>query len=802
MIAKIAISKINYENDLLYSYKIPLILQDFVEVGKRVIVPFGRSNRKYQGYIFEISFSENTKDLKSIQAVLDEVPLISCEMIKIAKMIKSNCFCSYGEAINLMIPKEMGGKIKKIKYFLNNESTTELSDHEKDFINKIKNKKFFSSEDLKNLKIKNANTILNSLLDKKVICENIDISRQTKKKSLNFIKVNPEIFSDQILLTKKQEKIYDFLKQNKVSSIKEICEKLSVSSYCVNTLIKKNILIRTEINTNEENIKNTADFTLSSAQNEVFEGMIKIFKEECYKVSLIRGITGSGKTQIILKVIDEVLKRGKSVIFLVPEIALTIQFTKILTSRYFEKVAVMHSKITGYEKAKAWKEISEGKIKVVVGARSAIFAPVKNLGLVVIDEEHEFTYKSEQNPRFDAKDVAKLRCKINNCMMILSSATPSLESYYMAKKGKYSLFRLDQRYGEYSLPNVKIVDMNGKFNSEGQVLFSNFLISEIEKTFKNGKQSIIFLNRRGYNTFVKCLECGKVQMCPNCSVSLSYHKFGHKLLCHYCGYQRDLLETCMDCGSEKIVYLGFGTQRAQMQLEELIPEAKILRADSDTKDFLNHSVIEDFEEGKYDILLGTQMISKGFNFPGVTLVGVLMADQYLYSGDFRASEKTFSLITQTIGRAGRFKYPGKAIIQTFTPESNVLKLAAKQDYEGFFNYEIALRKLMLNPPFADICLIIFRGKKQENIRNMSYEFFSEIINFSKGIYSGIPLRVFPPVSANIEKIAGFYRYKIVIKCRNSEKFRNMISEIIIKLKKVSKYKNTSIIVDINPISIL
>lgn len=802
MVAKIAISKINYENDLLYSYKVPSNLQDFVEVGKRVIVPFGRNNRKYQGYIFEIGFSENTENLKNIQAVPDEVPLISCEMIKIAKMIKSNCFCSYGEAINLMIPKEIGGKIKNIKYFLSKENSAELSDCERDFINKIKDKKFFSSEDLKDLKIKNSSLILNSLLEKNIICENIDISKQVKKKSPDFIKINPEIFSNQILLTKKQEKIYDFLKQNKVFSIKEMCDKLSVSRYCVNALIKKNILIKTENDTIRENAKSTEDIILSPVQNEVFEGMIKILKEESYKISLIRGITGSGKTQIILKIIDEVLKMGKSVIFLVPEIALTLQFTKILTSRYFQKVAVMHSKITGYEKAKAWKEISEGKIKVVVGARSAIFAPVKNLGLVVIDEEHEFTYKSEQNPRFDARDVAKLRCKINNCMMILSSATPSLESYYMAKKGKYSLFCLNQRYGEYSLPKVKIVDMNGKFNSEGPVLFSNCLISEIEKNFKSGKQSIIFLNRRGYNTFVKCLECGKVQMCPNCSVSLSYHKFGHKLLCHYCGYQRNLLDTCSDCKSEKIVYLGFGTQRAQMQLEELIPEAKILRADSDTKDFLNHNVIKDFEKGKYDILLGTQMISKGFNFPGVTLVGVLMADQYLYSGDFRASEKTFSLITQTIGRAGRFKYPGKAIIQTFTPESNVLNLAAKQDYEGFFNYEIALRKLMLNPPFADICLVIFRGKKQENIRNISYEFFSEIVNLSKDAYSGIPLRVFPPISANIEKIAGFYRYKIVIKCRNSEKFRGMINEIIMKLKKVSKYKNTSIIVDINPVSIL
>ena len=387
-------------------------------------------------------------------------------------------------------------------------------------------------------------------------------------------------------------------------------------------------------------------------------------------------------------------------------------------------------------------------------------------------------------------------------MMILSSATPSLESYFMAKSGKYHLFNLKSRYKNLSLPQTQIVDVSGRFNSEGQVLFSSELTLAIEKAIQNGNQAIILLNRRGFNTFVKCQNCGEVQMCPHCSVSLNYHKSDEKLLCHYCGYSRSMLEKCLFCGEKKLSYMGFGTQRAESQLQDILPDARILRLDSDTKLSDKQEIIKDFENGKYDVLIGTQMISKGFNFPKVTLVGILMADQYLYSGDFRGSEKTFSLITQTIGRAGRYSPGGKAIIQTFSPENSVLNFAASQNYEAFYEEEIAFRKLMLTPPFADICLISFKALNKILAFDACKIFFEKLVLLSKEKYSDLPLRIFPPAGASIEKVANHYRFKIVIKCRNTKRFRSMINEVLMSFKPLGKFKNVSIIADVNPLAIL
>ena len=353
-----------------------------------------------------------------------------------------------------------------------------------------------------------------------------------------------------------------------------------------------------------------------------------------------------------------------------------------------------------------------------------------------------------------------------------------------------------------SLPQTQIVDISGRFSSEGQVLFSSELIDAVEKTIKNENQAIILLNRRGFNTFVKCQACGEVQMCPHCSVSLNYHKSDEKLLCHYCGYSRSMLEKCLFCGEKKLSYLGFGTQRAEFQLQEILPEARILRLDSDTKLSDKQEIIKDFENGKYDVLIGTQMISKGFNFPNVTLVGILMADQYLYSGDFRGSEKTFSLITQTIGRAGRYAPGGKAIIQTFSPENSVLNFAANQDYEAFYEEEIALRKLMLTPPFADICLVSFKAVSKNLAFDACKIFFEKLVLLSKEKYSDLPLRIFPPASASIEKVANHYRFKIIIKCRSTKRFRSMINEAMMSFKPLKEFKNVSIIADINPLAIL
>ncbi len=799
-IALIAISKINYLNDVLYSYEIPENMCENLNPGQRVVVPFGNSNFKRQGMVMEVStLAESATNLKSIRSVLDSAPVVSKEMLGIIKWIKESCFCTYYDAINAVIPKEIGGKIKSVTYFLA-EPKEDLSGEEKAFLSEVSSLDSFCPNDLKNFKIKNYTKVLNSLIQKGAVIEKVNISKSTKEKKQDLLSVNPDFSAGDKKLSKKQAEVFESLKGKSPMTAKEICELTGASRCVLNSLVEKNAVLKV-CETSVVHSR-SVETKLNPEQENVFEKMLELYKKGQFSVSLLHGVTGSGKTHVILKLIDEVLASGKSVIFLVPEIALTMQFIEIFSSRYKEKLAVIHSGVAGSQKVKAWEKIKSGEVSIVIGARSAIFAPFENLGLVVIDEEHEFTYKSESAPRFDARQVAKCRCKFHGCMMVLSSATPSLESYYMAKTGRYNLFKLKNRYKNLSLPQTQIVDISGRFSSEGQVLFSAELIDAVEKTIKNGNQAIILLNRRGFNTFVKCQACGEVQMCPHCSVSLNYHKSDEKLLCHYCGYSRSILEKCLLCGEKRLSYLGFGTQRAEFQLQELLPEARILRLDSDTKLSDKQEIIKDFENGKYDVLIGTQMVSKGFNFPNVTLVGILMADQYLYSGDFRGSEKTFSLITQTIGRAGRYTPGGKAIIQTFSPENSVLNFAASQDYEAFYEEEIALRKLMLTPPFADICLVSFKAVNKNLAFDACKTFFEKLVFLSKEKYGDLPLRIFPPASASIEKVANHYRFKIIIKCRSTRRFRNMINEAMMSFKPLKEFKNVSIIADINPLAIL
>lgn len=803
IVYNIAISTIDYKSDILYSYTMPPEFEGKVCIGSHVVVPFGKNNYKRIGIVIDRYCTEDVEGIKNIHAVLDDVPRVSFEMIQIIKLIKSTCFCTYYDVAKLILPKKLSKKVKSLIYTIKCSNQDVLDEAEKTFLNRVLslNKKFFCIEDLKNLNVKNSRRLMNDLVAKGVIEELLPNIH--KEKIPPFLKLSSEVIYSECSITDKQRKICEFLKLNGVVTPKEIIEKLNISNSVINNLVKKGILVRTDLSANiiydNENFK---DHILNESQKEIFDKILNVYKKNKYSVSLIHGVTGSGKTSIILKLIDEVLRENKSIIFLVPEIALTVQFIKTFTSKYKSKVAVFHSKLSASERNKVLEDARNGKINIVLGARNAIFTPFENLGLIVIDEEHEFTYKSEFSPRFDARIIANYRAKFNKCMLILSSATPSIESYYMAKMGKYDLYTLNSRYGNAVLPESQIVDISGRFNREGQIIFSNELINAISENIKQEKQTMLLINRRGFHTFVKCMNCGEVQACPHCSVSLTYHKTRSELVCHYCGYTNHDTKTCMNCKEESLIYFGFGTQKAEYQLKALLPDAKILRIDSDTKTQSQEGTIKNFENGEYDVLIGTQMISKGFNFPNVTLVGILLADQYLYSSDFRASEKTFSLITQTIGRAGRGNFKGKAIIQTFSPESDILNLAANQDYVTFFEREILMRKLMLNPPFSDICLVLFREKNRALVEESACNFFKILKDLAKEKYSNIPLRIFPPRSCAVEKVAENYRYEIILKCRNNKAFRSLIQEVLLKIKSISRYKKVYIGVDINPTSIL
>ncbi len=736
-----------YGCDNLYSYFVPEELKNIIQTGQKVIVPFGKRNMKRAGLVCELSAEINQSDLKNIYAVLDKMPPICDEMMGLIKWMKSHYFCTYFEAAKLVFPPGLGKG------------------------------------------------------DSKTVGE----------RTIKILSLSEKINADKLSFTPKQQKVYDFLKNLGEATAKEICYFTGVSDSIIKTLLKKEIIVSTERleyrspeNTAEYLENSRTNLVLNSEQQKVFEEILKDYQNGKYQVSLLYGVTGSGKTEVILRLIDYVISQSKSAIFMVPEIALTTQFIHLFKSRYHNKAAVIHSGLSDWERFDNWKRIKNGEIQVVLGTRSAVFAPLNNIGFIVIDEEHEFTYKSEASPRFNAKDVARYRCKYYSGMIILSSATPSVESYFKTKTGEYKLYSLKHRYGSAKLPEVNIIDMNKETSDPNTNQFSTELIDALKDNVRSKKQSIIFINRRGYNTFAKCRSCGEIVTCPNCSVSLNFHKANNRLMCHYCSYSSEFLSRCPNCKRGKICYFGAGTQKAEDILIKLIPEAKILRMDSDTKNTkkIYESAFQDFANGKYDVLLGTQMISKGFNFPNVTLVGVLSADQYLYNGDFRSYEKTFDLITQVVGRSGRDKFPGKAIIQTFTPENEVLKFAAAQNYETFFENEIKIRKAMLYPPFADICIVGFSGEKENRILDSSTKFFENIKKEAAENHKKMPLRIFAPIPANVKKVAGKYRYRIVIKCKNNSEFRTMMSEMLTKFSKEPYARNIHIFVDINPDTIL
>ena len=501
-----------------------------------------------------------------------------------------------------------------------------------------------------------------------------------------------------------------------------------------------------------------------------------------------------------MKLIEAVRKDKKGIIVMVPEIALTSSLIRQFHQRFGEKVAVFHSGLSVGERADEWKRVKNGDADIAIGTRSAVFAPFENLGLIIMDEEQEYTYKSDSSPRFHARDIAKFRCKQNNTLLVLASATPSIESYYMALNGRYSLNTISRRYGQANLPKVKIVDLNEEINKGNNSAFSEILIKELVENLQNHKQSIILMNRRGYNTFASCRACNEVLTCPNCSISLTYHSANGRLMCHYCGYSVEFTDECPNCHEHEIRYLGFGTQKIEEDLQKVVPEARILRMDADTTmaKFSHDRKFRLFSEGKYDIMIGTQMVAKGLDFDNVTLVGVLSADQSLYNNDFRSYERTFSLLTQVVGRAGRGNYAGRAIIQTYTPENSVISLAAQQNYDEFYNSEIKMRKAMLYPPFVDLCVICFSGKNQERILSAAKDFFNMLRKLASKDYSELPLRVLEPSQTTIIKLNNKYRYKLIIKFRNSRRFQELISRLVVWFEKDKKYSEVSVYVDVNP----
>lgn len=820
-IAKVAVEKAAYTFDKDYSYSVPDNLLSSAKPGCRVLVSFGTGTKKRCGMIMnveEVPKEElSGKKLKSISTVLDKSPLLSEELLNLARWIKERTFCTLFEAVKAMLPA--GINLKFFTFYtvesdIKPELIDSLSEDERRIYEYLLKRREYVRADLlyRALKLPPDCTLAEELVRKRILVHNDNAIQRVGDATIRMARLCitvDECGENGFKLSPKQKTVVKFLEENGTASVKEIVYYTGVTVAVITTLNKKGILELFENEYYRMPVSNAEfkpinkEISLTEKQEKAFRNMWEQYLTGKASVSLLYGVTGSGKTQVFLKLIDEVIRKDNcGVIVMVPEIALTPQTMKIFQSRYGKKVAVFHSALSMGERLDEWKRVKKGEATIAVGTRSAVFAPFDNLGLIIMDEEQEHTYKSDSAPRFHARDVAKYRCAQQNALLVLASATPSLESYSMALADRYKLSRLDERYGKAVLPEVITVDMCQEQAMGNPSPISSTLYREIEHNLEVHQQSILLMNRRGYNTFVSCQSCGHVVTCPHCSISMTYHSANNRLMCHYCGYSVPLVETCSECGKQAVRYAGFGTQKIEESLCELFPNARILRMDTDTtmSRFSHEEKLNSFARSDYDIMIGTQMVAKGLDFENVTLVGVLSADQQLYSDDYRSLERTFSLITQVIGRAGRGTLRGRAVIQTMTPENPVLCMAAEQDYDAFYKSEIQLRKALIYPPYCDLLCVGFAGTKELNVKEAS-EVFAKLIRNASKQHPKEKIILLGPMPSKVSKVSNKYRYRLILKCHNSTSFRSMLSEVIHEFSSIGDFRNVTVFVDINPESI-
>ncbi len=794
--------------DKTYAYAIKSD-SDKIKVGSRVLVPFGNSNKPKMAVVTGITdIKPDAKRVKSVMRVVDDEPIITPEMIKTAFWIKERTFSTVYDVVKAMLPAGINYRTV-VSYALNDECVidSELLDNEErviyDFFTEKKRGFILKEKICKAVKISEDSEVFKRMYEKNILFRNFDASRRVGdnlQKMVRILSVDGDT-----KLSQKQQSVVDLLSEVDTASVKEVCYFTGVTSAVINTLVSKGIcefydkeIYRMPF-VAEKSCR--TDINLSHKQQCAYEGLKELLDKNESSAALLYGVTGSGKTQVFLKLIDDAVDSGKDVIVMVPEISLTPQTITLFKKRYGDKIAVFHSGLSMGERVDEYKRVRNKEASIAIGTRSAAFAPFENLGLVIMDEEQEHTYKSENNPRFHARDVAKFRCSENNALLLLASATPSVETFANAKNGRYKLFTLDERYGNSVLPDVVTVNLNEETKFGEKAVISRYLAEELQKNYENGHQSIILLNRRGYNTFVACKKCGNVITCPNCSISMTYHAMNGKLMCHYCGHSSAKEIKCDACGSDEIRFNGVGTQRIEEELKFLLPEAKVLRMDADStmSRFAYEKNFESFGKGEFDIMIGTQMVAKGLDFENVTLVGVICADMQLYNDDFRSSERTFSLLTQVIGRSGRGSFLGKAVIQTFTPDNEIIKFANNQDYDSFYDYEIKIRKMMVYPPYCDLCVVGFVGDNEIAVSGASKSFLQLLKNkTSDNEYKSEHLIVLGPVPLKVAKVSNKYRYRIILKCHNTKSFRKMISETLSEFDEKYKRNNVAVYADINP----
>lgn len=805
LVAKIAVENAAYSFDKLFDYAVPEDLLNRAVTGTRVLVPFGRGNKKRQGIIMALEHSQR-ESLKYILSVLDDEPVLSEEMLKIAEFMKEHYFCSLYDAVKTMLPAGLNYKLTTLY------GAKDSGSFERDILNpeekRIYDYLFSQRKAVKSDKILEVfgltdAHILDNMAANGVLYKSDEAFRRVSNAVMKMAAPAANAYFDKIKLTPKQKSVLELIQATGGTSVKEICYFTGVTSAVVEALYKKGLIYYYDEEVFRIKAHHTdadaAPIVLSDEQQKACDSLYSEYADEKAHISLLYGITGSGKTSVFIKLIEKVINDDKGIIVMVPEISLTPQFVSLFSKRFGDKIAVLHSALSLGERLDEYKRIKKGLAKIVIGTRSAVFAPFEKIGLIIIDEEQEYSYKSESSPRYHAREIAKFRCGQNNALLVLSSATPSIETYYYASQNRYSLNTLTKRYGSATLPDIVVADMNTEFQNGNASGFSDVLLENLNYNLEHGKQSILLLNRRGHNTFVTCRYCGESLTCPHCSISLTYHSANNRLMCHYCGYSIPYKDDCPTCHSKGLRLGGTGTQKAEKDINEIFPNARVLRMDTDSTSSKSsyEKMISSFAKGDYDILVGTQMVAKGLDFPNVTLVGVLNTDHMLYADDYRSYERSFSLLTQVAGRSGRGKSKGMAVIQTFTPENQIISMAANQDYDTFFRTEIGVRKAMLYPPFADICLIGFVGENQAVTLKAAKEFLKSFISLAKSQYPSLPLRILGPSPALVVKVSNKFRYKLIVKCKNNREFRKMLAELLIGFGKNKEFSSVTAYADMN-----
>ncbi|MBQ6540778.1 MAG: primosomal protein N' [Oscillospiraceae bacterium] len=746
MIAKIAVSAAVFSIDRPYDYIVPDALAEKAVPGARVTVPFGKGNRRSEGMILSVTRETEFDKLKCVESVIDSEPVLDGEQLKLALWMRDRFFCTVYEAVKTMLPIGMWSDGK-------------------------------GSKRVGDKVIETANLLIDGE-------EAMELADQKK------------------LSAPAQSSILRLMAQIGSAPVKDICIHTGASRQSVKALEKRGVIgtefrevyRRPMIFFKDEDLT----VTLNREQKAAFDGLNILLESGKPEAALLYGVTGSGKTLVYIRLIQETLDRGRNAIILVPEIGLTPQLLSTFSGFFGDSIAVLHSSLTMGERYDEWKRIRSGEVRVVVGTRSAVFAPLNDIGLIIIDEEQEHTYKSENSPRYNARDVAKYRCVRHNALLLLGSATPAVESMYAARQGKYKLFEIHERYNKQRLPEVIIVDMRREIMEDNGSSVSAPLRAELMKNIDRGEQSILFINRRGASAVTMCGECGHTFTCKNCSVSMTYHSVNNRLICHYCGHSVPLPKSCPECGG-RIKFIGAGTQRVEEELHSLFPGAEVLRMDTDTVSAKSghEKILGRFAAKKIPILVGTQMVTKGLNFDNVTLAGVISADQMMYINDFRAYERMFSVMTQVIGRSGRGDKTGRAVIQTYTPDNEVIRLAAEQDYMSFYTRELEMRRLQGTPPFSDIFEVTVLGPEEDAVIGGCRGIKSSLMGYLGGTEG---LSILGPAPAGIAKVNNKYRYRIMIRCRNTKQIRETIAHVVREFSKDRSNRGLSAFADYDPLN--